>query len=450
MNEKEKNMIFFGTDGIRGNADTLLTDQLVQRIGFYCGKILSSNGPVLIGQDSRSSGQRISLALTRGLSTAEKESWILGICPTPALPFLIRKYKLSGGLMISASHNPPNDNGIKIFDHNGEKISKFHQSIIDEGIKSKKNINYQSELDYRLCNYLLEEYVDNLLKIVNSDSLKGRKILLDLCWGSATSCGENVFKSLGAKVISINSKPNGKKINVNCGSTHLENIQKAVIETNSEMGFAFDGDADRMIAIDSKGRIVDGDNILFLWGSELLKNHILHENLIVSTVMSNLGFEKDWLNKGGKLIRTKVGDQYVYEEMVKSKANLGGEQSGHILSTINGLSGDGIFTAIQLATICNRKSINLADWLSQSFNPYPQKLINIPLANKITNKIITESEIFQDSIQKAKLQLEGDGRILIRKSGTEPLLRIMVESIDNYLLNSIINNLEKIALNEFS
>ena len=451
MSANGKELIFFGTDGIRGNAKTLLNNQLVRKVGFWCGQVLPEKGPVLIGADSRLSSNRISSELAAGLSSAGREVWLIGLCPTPAIPFLVRKHNLSGGLMISASHNPPQDNGIKIFDFNGEKICVEKQSIIDQGINKKDQvIDCKTKLSYKICHDLLEEYINSLLQTINSDCLKDTPIVLDLCWGSATSCGEKIFKSLGAKVTSINSDPNGNRINVNCGSTNLEHIKKAVIETNSEMGFAFDGDADRVIAIDSKGRIIDGDHMLFLWGSYLESTQMLQEKHLVATVMSNLGFEKAWRKKGGKLSRTSVGDKYVYEEMVRSKANLGGEQSGHILSTINGLRGDGIFTALQLSNICHKKGINFFEWLNESFKPYPQRLINIPIANNITNERLEASEAFQNSIEKAKSQLQGDGRILIRKSGTEPLLRIMVESIDYLLLNSIINNLEKIALKEFA
>lgn len=449
MSANGKDLVFFGTDGIRGNAETLLNNEFVKKIGFWCSQILTDKGPILIGHDSRSSSDRILSALTIGLNTAGREVWLLGLCPTPAIPLLIRKYNLSGGLMISASHNPPTDNGIKIFDENGQKICEEKQSKIDTGIKEER-INYKAYASYIDRKDLLEEYIQSLLKTIDSEKLINIPVVLDLCCGSATSCGEKIFTSLGAKVTSINSKPNGNRINVNCGSTHLEHIKKAVIETKSEMGFAFDGDADRMIAVDSKGRVIDGDHMLYLWGSDLKNKDILPEKHLVATVMSNLGFEKAWVKNGGKLTRTSVGDQYVYEEMIKSKASLGGEQSGHILSTINGLCGDGILTSLQLATICNKKGINLSEWLNQSFKPYPQRLINIPISNHITNEILEGSDKFQDSIEKAKLQLKEDGRILIRKSGTESLLRIMVESVDNLLLESIINDLETIAWEEFN
>ncbi len=448
-NEKQK-LIFFGTDGIRGNAETLLTNELAQKIGFCCSQILSEKSPILIGYDSRCSNKRITSALTAGFTLANREVWILGVCPTPAIPFLIKKHRIAGGIMISASHNPPEDNGIKIFDSNGNKISLKKQKIIDKALQEKIKIDSQDKCSYILRNDLLQDYEKSILQTINIQDFNNKHILLDLCWGSATSCGEKIFKSLGAKVTSLNSKPDGKRINVNCGSTNLKQIQTAMIETNAHMGFAFDGDADRLIGIDHKGRVMDGDHILYLWGSHLQEKNMLREQRLVATVMSNLGFEKAWIKRKGKLTRTHVGDKYVHQEMLSTKASLGGEQSGHILSTINDLSGDGLLTALQISSICIQKGINLSEWLDESFEPYPQVLINVPLINNITNKNLENSARFKTSIEKARVKINDHGRIVIRKSGTEPLLRIMVESIDKILVNSIIENIRKVTFEELN
>ncbi len=447
--QRTKKIIFFGTDGIRGKADSLFSNGFVRKIGFLTSEVLPSKGPVIIGQDSRISSHRIARALTSGLYFCDREVWLIGLCPTPAVPYLIKKYHASGGLMISASHNAPEDNGIKIFDANGEKISLAKQQIIEKGLQEEKLLT-QSKGKYVDRSELLKDYADNLLKITELESLNDTSITLDLCWGSATSCAESIFQSLGAKISTINSKPDGKKINVKCGSTCLKEIQKEVIKNQSDMGFAFDGDADRVIAVDRKGRVLDGDHILYLWGSDLKDQNSLYEQRLVSTTMSNLGFEKAWLNKGGLLERTPVGDKYVHEAMVNSKASLGGEQSGHILSTLNGLCGDGLLTALQLSKICISKEITLEELLNQSFEAYPQKLINIPIRKDINNESLIQSKRFQKSISQAELALGNEGRVFIRKSGTEAVLRVMIESRDNLLVEQWISIISKIAFEEFT
>ncbi len=445
----QKDLKFFGTDGIRGDAEELLNTELVQKLGFLCSQVLAKDGPILIGQDSRTSSQRISYDLTFGLNSTGKEVWLLGICPTPTIPLLIRKHKASGGLMISASHNQPKDNGIKIFDSNGEKISSDKENIIENRLQEKVVI-YQNKKNYINRYDLLQDYEDSLIQTVGQEILKDVPIVLDLCWGSATACSVKVFQSLGAKVTSINASPDGRKINVNCGSTHLKNIKKAVLETKAEMGFAFDGDADRMIAIDRKGRVMDGDHILYLWGSSLKEENLLPEQRLVSTVMSNLGFEKAWCKKGGQLERTPVGDKHVHQAMVKTKASLGGEQSGHILSKLNNLCGDGLLTSLQIAGICKKKGIYLSNLLDQSFTPYPQELMNIAIDDYVSNEYIENSERFQKLIEKAKLDLGEDSRIFIRKSGTESLLRVMIESTDKVSLKYWISAIGKKASEEFN
>lgn len=445
----KSNLIFFGTDGIRGKAKTLLNTELVQKVGYWSSQILPKAGPILIGQDSRLSSQRISSALTFGLNATNREVWLLGLCPTPAIPHLIRKYNASGGLMISASHNKPEDNGIKIFDFNGEKISTEKEKVIDNGLQEEMLISQPKEN----CIYrydLIKDYENSLLQTIDKEILQDIPIVLDLCWGSATACAVNIFESTGAKVTSINSKPDGSKINVHCGSTHLSNLKKVVLESKSEIGFAFDGDADRMIAIDKKGRVIDGDHILYLWGSYLKEQNLLPKQRIVATVMSNLGFEKAWCNQGGLLERTAVGDKNVQKAMLDTSASLGGEQSGHILSRLNNLCGDGILTALQISSICKKKGICLSELLDQSFTPYPQRLINVSIKNDVTDYKIVNSQKFQNLIAQAKLDLGENSRVFIRKSGTESLLRIMIESINQDSLNYWIHKISKIAFEEFN
>ncbi|KGG13124.1 MULTISPECIES: phosphoglucosamine mutase [Prochlorococcus] len=443
-----KNPIF-GTDGIRGKASSLLAPDFVLKIGFWCGLVIEGEGPFIIGQDSRQSSSMITSALSAGLTAAGREVWQVGLCPTPAIPHLIKQFGASGGLMVSASHNPPEDNGIKIFNSAGQKISLKEQRLIEKGLTKEINpLEQIGAIHYR--NELIQHYSNSLLETANGKTLKDVSIVLDLCWGSATSCGEKIFTSLGATLKTIHSHSDGAKINVKCGSTNLGPLKEAVKAENAQMGFAFDGDADRVIAVDEKGRVIDGDHILYLWGSFLKEQNQLPEQRLVATSMSNLGLENAWLAKGGQLERTPVGDRYVQEKMLETNATLGGEQSGHILSKMNGLCGDGLLTAIQLATICNGLNLRLFEWLNQSFKPYPQKLINVPIKNSSSNQYWEESEALQEAMDKAKVAMGSRGRVLIRESGTEPLLRVMVESEDPKMVDSWSSHLASIALNDLN
>ena len=259
-------------------------------------------------------------------------------------------------------------------------------------------------------------------------NLSGMKIILDTCHGSATTCAKKIFQNLGADVKVINNSKNGLKINMKCGSTNLEPLKKALEENPADMGFSFDGDADRVIGLDSEGNVLDGDHILFLWGRELMDQKMLTNNLLISTQMANLGFEKAWNKIGGTLYRTDVGDKYVHDAIKEKRAVLGGEQSGHILSKNNNFSGDGILTALQIAKYCKNKNISLNDWLKSSFKPFPQKLTNIYLDfnfNKINPK--TKS-LIDKTIKSYQIKNSDDSRIYIRPSGTEPLMRVLVEA----------------------
>ncbi len=440
----------FGTDGIRGNVEKVLSPAIALQIGYWFGQILQQEGPVLIGMDSRLSGMMLTSALTAGLTAVGRDVWHIGICPTPAIPNLIKTINAAGGLMVSASHNPPEDNGIKFFEGNGQKLLSSQQQVIESGLRGEINkaINTKSRNPYGIASNrseLMASYKKDLLNFLTTTNLEKVSIVLDLCWGSATSCAQEVFEELGANLTLLHNKPDGRYINVGCGSTSLQPLQKAVIETGASMGFAFDGDADRVLAVDGHGRTIDGDHVLFLWGSELKEKGNLPKNLLVATVMSNLGFEKAWIAKGGLLERTPVGDQNVYSAMLKSGAALGGEQSGHILSTTNGLCGDGLLTALQLATICKSKNISLTEWLNESFQPYPQKLINVPIKNKEVLKNWETCEPLADALSITQSKMGSEGRILIRASGTEPLLRIMVEASDKKLVESSSIYLAKIA-----
>ena len=420
----------FGTDGIRGKFSEEITCALAYKIGYALGSVLDNNIPILIGRDTRISGKILLHALAKGIIESGKKFINLGICPTPAIPFLIRHEKLSSGIMISASHNPPEYNGIKIFDHNGQKINANLENKIQKIIEeiNTNNLICTKMISSKANKELMDIYIQSLIQSMGTENLSGMKIILDTCYGSATTCAKKIFQNLGADLKVINNSKNGLKINMNCGSTHLGPLKKAVSENAADMGFSFDGDADRVIGIDSKGNVLDGDHILFLLGRELLEQKILTNNLLISTQMANLGFEKSWNKIGGILYRSDVGDKFVYEAIKKKKAILGGEQSGHILSKINNFCGDGILTALQISKHCKKKNINLNDWLRSSFKPYPQKLTNINLDSNI-NKINKKDRILIDqTIEKIKINYSDSCRIFIRPSGTEPLIRVLVEA----------------------
>jgi phosphoglucosamine mutase len=437
----------FGTDGIRGRFNEEITYSLAYKVGYSLGLNLENNNPILIGRDTRVSGDILLLGITKGINASGKKFINLGICPTPAVPYLIKKEKLSSGIMISASHNPPEYNGIKIFDHNGQKITQNFENKIQKVVEElNQNISVPtSEMSLKEDNDLMKLYMESLIETMDRESLSGMKIILDTCYGSATTCAKKIFKDLGADLRVINNSRNGLKINMNCGSTNLEPLKKALRESPADMGFSFDGDADRVIGVDSEGNVLDGDHILFLWGRELMEQNILTNNLLISTKMANLGFENAWNKIGGVLHRTDVGDKYVHNAIKEKKAVLGGEQSGHILSKINDFSGDGILTALQIAKYCKKKKITLNDWLKSSFEPFPQKLTNIKLDFNI-NKISPKTKILIDqTIENIQAIYSDDCRIYIRPSGTEPLIRVLIEAKNqkkvNFLSSEITNKL---------
>jgi len=433
----------FGTDGIRGRFNREINYSLAYKVGYNLGLILEKKNPILIGRDTRISGDILLQAITQGINESGKKFINLGICPTPAIPFLVKQGDLSGGIMISASHNPPEYNGLKIFDHNGQKITKNFENKIQKLIEElNQNISVPRRVISLDTNKdLIDIYIKSLIQTMGGENLSGLKIILDTCHGSATTCAKKIFQNLGADVKVINNSKNGLKINMKCGSTNLEPLKKALEENPADMGFSFDGDADRVIGIDSKGNVLDGDHILFLWGRELMEQKILTNNLLISTQMANLGFEKAWKKIGGILYRTDVGDKYVHNAIKEKRAVLGGEQSGHILSEINNFSGDGILTALQISKYCKKKNITLNDWLKSSFDPFPQKLTNINLDFNI-NKINPKTKILIDQTIKNFHEIYSDNcRIYIRPSGTEPLLRILVEAKNHKKVHSLSNEI---------
>ncbi|PSN13916.1 phosphoglucosamine mutase [filamentous cyanobacterium CCP5] len=427
----------FGTDGIRGRAGDLLSAPLAMQIGYWAAQVWrsqGSTGPVIVGQDSRTSSHMLASALSAGLTSAGLDVWNLGLCPTATVAYLSEACGASGGVMISASHNPPEDNGIKFFGADGTKLNSGVQQQIEAGLRQENSLAPQQHMSWGQCFYrpeLVDRYIDFLQRPLQARlDLSGSKIVLDMAWGSATRLAEAVFRRTGAEVIGLHGLPDGDRINVNCGSTHLGPLQTAIQDHGADIGFAFDGDADRVIAMDATGRTVDGDYILYFWGKHLQEQQQLPENTIVSTVMANLGFERAWQSLGGSLIRTKVGDQYVHAEMVQRGAKLGGEQSGHILCHHYSMTGDGILTALHLAAMVKELGGSLSDLVDQSFHTYPQKLQNVRVEDRERRLNWQESDAVQVAIATAEQAMGADGRVLVRPSGTEPVIRVMVEASD--------------------
>lgn len=441
----------FGTDGIRGQAGELLTAPFALAVGFWAGQIYkeqSGVGAIAIGQDSRNSSDMLAMSLTAGLTAAGLEVWNLGLCPTPCVAYLTANTEAIGGIMISASHNPPEDNGIKFFRANGTKIGKGEASAIEAGIRGNRQVGF-SDVNWGQ-HYprqgLVQQYTTALEESLPRDRpLAGLKIVLDLAWGASVKVAPALFQSLGAEVIAIHESPDGNRINVGCGSTHLQSLQATVCETEADMGFAFDGDADRVLAVDRQGRIVDGDYILYFWG-KLLKNKAkLPNDLLIATVMANLGFERAWEDIGGSLMRTPVGDQHVQAQMWETGAMLGGEQSGHVICHHYSCSGDGVQTALHLACLTRQLGLSLSEMRDESFETYPQLLKNVRVTDAEKRGAWEDCDPLQSAIAQAEQAMGNQGRVLVRASGTEPVIRVMVEAAQletahhwsRYLVNTV-------------
>ncbi len=427
----------FGTDGIRGKAGDLLTAPLALHVGLCAGQVLRSQtsnpGPVIVGQDSRNSSSMLAMALSAGLTAAGLEVWHLGLCPTPAVAYLASISQATGGVMISASHNPPEDNGIKFFGGEGTKLSQILQQEIEAAVRGNLEVLLPTQTAWGQQHYrpeLVQRYAKFLqAPLATEGGLSGLRVVLDLAWGAAANLAPEVFKAMGAEVICLHDRPDGDRINVHCGSTHLASLQAAVLEHQADMGFAFDGDADRVLAVDSAGQPVDGDYILYLWGQRLRANQQLHGDVLVATVMSNLGFERAWTGQGGKFVRAAVGDQYVHAEMMRHNAVLGGEQSGHIICRHYGISGDGLMTALHVALLVRQSGLSLAELVANSFQTYPQLLRNVRVEDRDRRLNWQDCAPVQQAIEAAEAAMGDQGRILVRASGTEPVIRVMVEAV---------------------
>lgn len=419
---------YFGTDGVRGRANEGLTldmaIQIGQYLGMYYGK--EKHARILIGKDTRLSGDMFELGLAAGATSMGAQVYLLGVCPTPAVSYLIQKERFDCGIMVSASHNPYYDNGIKVFNHNGEKMEEDVLLQIEDYIdgKSTLTLNTGDKIgEYFEWQDGLEIYMSWLKEIVPVD-LSGFKIAVDNANGSATSTAIETLDSLGATVEAISNSPNGININKNCGSTHPEKLQQMVKEGDYDIGLAFDGDADRLIAVNAKGELVDGDYILYICSRYMKSVNRLNKNMCVTTVMANLGLYKALDANKIDYVQTPVGDKYVFEEMQKNDYYLGGEQSGHIIFYENTVTGDGLLTALKLLEIMKNTGKSLEE-LSEGLFIYPQLLKNVKVNDK---EAALKDEALWKVVKEVEDELKDEGRILVRPSGTEPLVRVMVEA----------------------
>ena len=423
---------YFGTDGVRGEANVELTPELAFKLGRFGGYVLSQHEEetplVFVGRDTRISGELLEHALIAGLLSVGIRVYKLGVIATPGVSYLVRTEKASAGVMISASHNPALDNGIKFFGGDGFKLDDDRELEIEALLDATEDTLPRPSA-HGLGTVM--EYPEGLRKyqeflVSTGVQLEGMHVVLDTANGAASTSARQIFADLGAQLTVIGENPDGLNINDGVGSTHPEHLQEKVKEVGAAIGLAFDGDSDRLIAVDENGEIVDGDKIMYIIGSYLSSKGLLEKNTIVTTVMSNLGFHKALDAKGIQKEITAVGDRYVVEEMRKSGYNLGGEQSGHVVIMDYNTTGDGQLTGVQLTKIMQETGKKLSE-LAAEVTIYPQKLVNIRVENSMKDKAM-EVPAIREIIEKMEAEMAGNCRILVRPSGTEPLLRVMAEA----------------------
>lgn len=446
-------MKYFGTDGFRGEANQDLTlyhaIKIGRFLGYYFNKEKNGNGKIVIGKDTRRSSYMFEDALSAGITSSGSDAYLLHVTTTPSVSYVVRSEDFDCGVMITASHNPYHDNGIKIINSDGEKMDDEFLQKLEEYIDADiKDIDLKiGEEIGRTHDFVggRNRYTAFLIQTV-SKSFKGKKVGLDCANGAASSIVKSVYDALGAETYVINNNPDGFNINVDCGSTHIEVLQKYVKENKLDCGFAYDGDADRCIAVDENGEVVDGDAILYICGKHMKEEGYLESNTIVTTIMSNIGLYKALDKIGINYSKTKVGDKYVHIEMSENGYELGGEQSGHIIFSKYANTGDGILTSLRLmeAMIDNKTSLSE---LRRDLKIYPQVLKNVRVNDK---KAVLNDENIKNIIEKESESLKDTGRILVRESGTEPLIRVMAEAetkeIANKKVNNIVEAIEKSGL----
>jgi phosphoglucosamine mutase len=420
---------YFGTDGFRGEANVDLTVEHAYKVGRYLGWYYGRDhkAKIVIGKDTRRSSYMFEYALVSGLTASGADAYLLHVTTTPSVSYIVRTDGFDCGIMISASHNPFYDNGLKVIDSKGQKlnaevenaIEKYIDGLMDEiPFAVKENIG--RTVDYSMGR---NRYIGYLMSIPTR-AFKDLKVGLDCANGSASSIAKAVFDALGAKTYVINNEPDGTNINTNCGSTHIEALQSFVTANALDVGFAYDGDADRCLAVDEFGRLVDGDLILYVCGKELKQRGELNNNKIVTTIMSNIGLYKALDEIGIGYAKTQVGDKYVYENMVEENNVIGGEQSGHIIFSKHATTGDGILTSLKIVETMIENKKTLAQ-LTEPVKIYPQLLINVRVKDK---KVVLDDPDVAQAVEDVAKALEGDGRALVRPSGTEPVIRVMFEA----------------------
>ena len=439
---------YFGTDGFRGEANVNLTVEHAFQVGRFLGWYYGEkNKPercrVVIGKDTRRSSYMFEYSLVAGLTASGADVYLLHVTTTPSVSYVVRTEGFHCGIMISASHNPFYDNGIKVINEKGEKLEEDVIGQIEDYLEGKSGPlplavkeNIGRTVDFAAGR---NRYIGYLISIATR-SFKNKKVALDCANGSASAIAKNVFDALGAETYVIHNEPNGLNINLNCGSTHIEELQKYVVAEGCDVGFAYDGDADRCIAVDETGRIIDGDAILYICGKYMKEQGSLFHNTIVTTVMSNLGLYKALEKEGISYVQTAVGDKYVYENMAATGHCLGGEQSGHIIFSKHATTGDGILTSLKVMEVMLEKKESLSK-LAAPLAVYPQVLKNVRVKDK---QAAQDDPAVQEEAKKVAERLGNEGRILLRQSGTEPLVRVMVEAKDLETCQSCVDQVVKV------
>lgn len=442
----------FGTDGVRGLVNDGIDGMLAFKLGQAGANVLTREKhrpKILIGRDTRLSGDMLEAAMVAGICSVGAEAVVAGVLPTPAVAYLTRHYGADAGVVISASHNSMEYNGIKFFDDKGYKLpdeleSRIEGIILDESEKVPLPLGMDIGRRVR-AKEVTRDYIDFLVRAVRGFNFTGLKVAVDCANGAAFEIAPKVIARLGAEVYSIHDDPDGININHNCGSTHPERLQAYVLEKGCDLGLAFDGDADRLILVDEHGKIVDGDEVMALCGISMMERKLLSKNTVVTTVMSNLGLDIALKKAGCKSVKTKVGDRYVLEEMLASGYNFGGEQSGHIIYLDHNTTGDGILTALQVMAVMKSKDESLSS-LASVMTKLPQVLANARIKEEKKGQL-SDDTLIQQEIKAIEAKFQDNGRVLIRASGTEPLIRVMIEGPDQPVIERDAYRLAKLIEN---
>lgn len=442
----------FGTDGVRGVANDELTPLLAMQLGQAGAYVLSKEKEhkptIMVGCDTRISGDMLANALMAGACSVGANVVYVGVIPTPAIAYLTRKYRVDAGVVISASHNPVEFNGIKFFDGNGFKLPDALEDEIEAFIKSgMKDVQFPTGPSVGKIKYRTdarEEYINHAVRVVPVN-LRGMKIVVDCAEGASYYTSVEALKELGAEIVAIHNNPDGTNINANCGSTHMEELQARVVFEKANIGLAFDGDADRLLAVDENGKQIDGDVIMAIVGNHMKSKGELKDNTIVATVMSNLGFFLMGKENDIHIEQTKVGDRYVLERMLEIGSNLGGEQSGHIIFLDENTTGDGLLSALHLLQVMVESGKKLSE-LAEIMTVLPQALVGAKVPNHKKDSYMEYAEI-AEAIEAVRQKFAGEGRVLIRPSGTEPLVRVMIEGKDQELIEKEAKKLAELIQN---